>query len=396
MIFYKKTFLSILIIGCLFFSCQPKETDPRIQNFTISDQNISEIDEAISSIEFIPLKNNNETPVNLNCSVWKLTVTADYYVYSTICNPEAKIHLFDHNGNYIKSLAKNGDGPEEYEVIQGTNLSQDTLSITVGAGKIKQYQFPDFNYIGTISLNEEAVFVPNFTKISASKWLTSPMYDGNLDENGEFNVFKIMDSSTGQTLELPIKATPIATEIGEGEFEKLGNSFLLNFAFSDTLFIYENGKTSPFATLDFGDRKPNKTELKMDEAELEATVANQPFVINMGKIWQTDSISRIKTFALAKNPNMDLANMRTFPIHEVFLNHKTNQVIAFQSLAGWSNGKGDARDGYFYDILRADDWIYALENGLLGKYGEQLENAINDLGDFEDPILIKYQVTIKD
>lgn len=89
---------------------------------------------------------------------------------------------------------------------------------------------------------------------------------------------------------------------------------------------------------------------------------------------------------------MDIANMRNFPIHEVFLNHKKNQVLAFPSLAGWSNGKGDAKDGFFYDVLRAEDWINALEKGLLGKYGEKLENTTKELGDFEDPILIKYQV----
>ncbi len=388
--------LIILIFSTTFFSCKPSEKESGVPIFKISDQNILDFDEAISSVEFIPLKNNNGALVNLNCSVWNLTVTENYFVYSTICNPEAKVHLFDLNGNYIKSLDKNGNGPEEYQVIQGTDLSHDTLSITVGAGKIKQYHFPDFGYIGAVALNEEAVFIPNFTKLSESKWLTSPIYDGNLDKNGEFNIFKIMDSSTGQTSGLPIKATPIASEIGEGEFEKLGSSFLLNFAFSDTLYLYKNSQTSPYAILDFGDRKPKKDDLKMDGAMLEATVANQPFVINMGKIWQTDSISRIKTFALAKNPNMDISNMRTFPIHEVFLNHKTNQVVAFQSLAGWANGKGDAQNGYFYDILRADDWIYALENGLLGKYGEQLENIIKELGDFEDPILIKYQVKMKD
>jgi hypothetical protein len=391
----KTVFLIILTFSISFFSCKPTEEESGITNFNITDQDISGFDEVISSIEFIPLKNNNESYVNLNCSVWNLTVTENYFVYSTICNPEAKIHLFDLKGNYIKSLSKNGNGPEEYQVIQGTDLSHDTLSITVGVGKIKQYHFPNFDYIGTISLDEGAVFLPNFTKISQDKWLTSPIYDGNLDENGEFNIFKIMDSSTGQTSGLPIKATPIASEIGEGEFEKLGSSFLLNFAFSDTLYLYKNGQTSPYATLDFGDRKPKKEDLKMDGAMLEATVANQPFVINMGKIWQTDSISRIKTFALAKNPNMDISNMRTFPIHEVFLNHNTKQVIAFQSLAGWSSGKGDAQNGYFYDILRADDWIYALENGLLGKYGEQLENTIKELGDFKDPILIKYQVKMK-
>lgn len=392
----RTSFLILLTFSISFFNCKPAEEESGFTNFSITEQNISKIDEVISSIEFIPLKNNNESPVNLNCSVWNLTVTENYFVYSTICNPEAKVHLFDLKGNYIKSLAKNGNGPEEYQVIQGIDLSQDTLSVTVGSGKIKQYHFPDFNYIGTISLDEEALFIPNFTKISQDKWLTSPMYNGNVDENGEFNIYKIMNGSSGQTSDIPIKGTPIASEIGEGEFEKIGNLFLLNFAFSDTLYQYKNEQVTPYASLDFGDRKPTEGDLKMDGAQLEATVANQPFVINMGKIWQTDSISRIKTFALAKNPNMDLGNMRTFPIHEVFLNHRTNEVTAFQSLAGWSNGKGDAKDGYFYDILRADDWIYALESGMLGKYGEKLENTINELGDFEDPILIKYQVKMKD
>lgn len=376
-------------------SCDPVEEEPGISNFRITDENISEFDEVISSIEFIPLKNDNEAPINLNCSVWNLTVTDEYYVYSTICNPEAKVHVFDLNGNYIKSLDKNGDGPGEYQVIQGTDLSQDTLSITVGAGKIMQYHFPDFEYIRTISLNEQAVFIPNFTKISQEKWLTAPMHDGSVDDNEEYNIFKIMSTSDRQVSDLPIKATPIVFEIGEGEFEKLGNSFLLNFAFSDTLYLFENAQTKAYATLDFGDRKPKQEDLKMDGAALEATVTNQPFVINMGKIWQTNSISRLKTFALAKNPSMDLGNMRTFPIHEVFLDHNTNKVVAFSSLAGWSHGRGDAKDGYFYDLLRADDWIFALENGSLGKFGEQLENTIRELGDFEDPILIKYKVKIR-
>lgn len=112
----KTCFLIILTFSISFFSCSPTDEESGIPIFKISDQNISEFDEVISSIEFIPLKNNNDSPVNLNCSVWNLTVTANYFVYSTICNPEAKIHLFDLKGNYIKSLSKNGNDPEEYQV----------------------------------------------------------------------------------------------------------------------------------------------------------------------------------------------------------------------------------------------------------------------------------------
>ena len=103
----------LIILTFSFFSCKPIEEESGIPNFKITDQNISEFDEAISSIEFIPLKNNNDSPVNLNCSVWNLTVTENYFVYSTICNPEAKLHPFYLKGNELESLSKNGNRPGE-------------------------------------------------------------------------------------------------------------------------------------------------------------------------------------------------------------------------------------------------------------------------------------------
>ena len=204
-----------------------------------------------------------------------------------------------------------------------------------------------------------------------------------------------MDSSNKQITDLPLKTTPLTAEISEGEFARLGHSYLLNYAFSDTLYLFENNKTSPFIGLDFGKRKPSSEDLKMNAEGFETAIMNQSLAFNVGKIWYTDNISRLKTFALAKNPNMDISNVRTFPVHEVFIDHETNNVIAFPSLAGWSNGKGDATQGYFYDVLRADDWINALDKGILGKYGEKLEKTLGELRDFEDPVLIKYKVNTK-
>ncbi|WP_439489064.1 6-bladed beta-propeller [Algoriphagus sp.] len=393
-----KNWISFLLLSSTFiFSCSSSEEGTAFPTVKVSEGIIVDFDEAIASIEFIPLKNQMDSPENLNCSVWDLKVTEEYFVYSTICNPVAKIHLFDLYGNYIKTFDKTGDGPEEYENFQGVDLSQDTLNITVGAGVIKQYSFPEFEFIGTVSLNKNDVFIPYFTKLSQNQWLTSSMFLGNLDENGRYSVFKIQDSSTGEVTELPLSATPVTAEMGEGEFSRLGeNSFLLNYAFSDTLYHFENEKTKPFVSLDFGERKPSPEDLKMDADRFEATVTNQTYVINIGKIWHTENTSKLKTFALVKNSDMDLSDMRTFPVHEVFIDHEEKKAIAFASLAGWSNGKGFAKDGYFYDVLRTDDWIYALEKGQFGKYGEQLEKTINDLGDFEDPILIKYQVNMKE
>lgn len=392
----KSGLTTLLLVSILNFSCRQSKEKVGVPAIEISDQQVVDFDEAIRSIEFIPLKNQLDTPVNLNCSVWDLKVTEEYFVYSTICNPEAKIHLFNLNGDYIKTFDKTGDGPEEYQILQGMDLDKDTLNISVGGGIIKQYHFPDFEFIGTVALNENAVFIPNFTKISKNKWLTSPMFDGNLDENGRYGIFKIQDSHTGEITELPLTATPLTAEMSEGEFSRIREkTFLLNYAFSDTIYLFENEKTTPFVSLDFGERKPSPEDLKMGADRFETTVTNQTFVINIGQIWHTENTSRLKTFALAKNPSMDLSNMRTFPVHEVFIDHESKKAIAFPAIAGWSNGKGFAKDGYFYDILRTDDWIYALEKGRFGKYGEALENMIEELRGFEDPILIKYQVNTK-
>lgn len=392
MILKRRTMLFSLL-PLFIFGCSTDEEGTGIPSIGISESNIVDISEAITSIEFIPLKNQLDSPVNLNCSVWDLKVTGEYFVYSTICNPEAKIHLFDLKGNYVKTFGKAGSGPEEYQNLQGVDLAEDTLSISVGAGVIKQYSFPEFEFAGTVTLDENAVFMPTFAKITENKWLTSAMFDGNVDENGEFRIFKIQDSSNGEITELPITATPITNEISEGEFFQLrDNSYLLNYAFSDTLYLLENGETSPLLSLDFGSREPSAEDVRMDGEKFEAAITTQPFVINMGKIWHTAGISRIKTFALAKNPDMDISNMRTFPVHEVFIDHESGNAIAFPSLAGWSNGKGFAKDGFFYDILRAEDWIYVLEKGSLGKHGEKLEQILNELEAFEDPVLIKYKV----
>lgn len=380
--------LILLITLLLISSCTSNENESDIQSFIINGQVISDFDQVVQSLEFIPLTNQKDNPVNLNCNVWNLKVTDDFLVYSTICNPEAKVHIFDLNGGLVQTFDRSGDGPEEYQVIQGVDLVTDTLSISVGGGLIKQYHFPDFEFIQTVTLNEEALFIPYFTKVSNHKWLTSAGYSGELDKNGEYKLFKIMESDTSKVLGLPITATPVTSEVGEGEFVKVGDYYLLNFAFSDTLYRYSKETVSPYVALEFESKESSKVDIQ----DLGDAVANQSITFNMGKIWETDSITRIKTFGLTQNPDFDISNRRTFEVHEVFLNYQTNEVIAFPSLAGWSNGTGFATDGFFYDVLQPDDWLYALEQNSFGKYGEELENILKGLEDFEDPVLVKYQV----
>ena len=63
--------------------------------------------------------------------------------------------------------------------------------------------------------------------------------------------------------------------------------------------------------------------------------------------------------------------MRTFSFQDIYLYSPEYQMVAFSSLTGLDT-KGTAKDGYFYEILQAEDWMNSLENNLLGTYGEEL------------------------
>lgn len=386
--------LRFLSLGYLLFSCdsKPEKTEKSL-TVPVHESAIIPFDEAIESVEFIPLKNDSDSPQNLNCSVWRLFIQDEQIIYTTICNPNAKIHLYDPLGNHLQTIAQAGDGPEEYQVIQGMELRQDTLTISVGGGVLKSFLLPDFNFIGSQKLSESFPFLLNFLEYSPGEWLLSPMFMGALDENGTYPVFKNYHSKTDSISDFPLRTTILTSAISEGELAPIDTrTFVLNYAFSDTLYLFREGTIQAFSVIDFGDRQMAQEAMKMDPREFEGSLPKQEYAFNMGKIGYSDSVSRIKTFALSPNPELDMTNMRTFPIHEVFINHESNQAVAFPSFAGWSNGFGDAKDGYFYDVLQTEDWIYALEKGSFGSYGEVLENQLAELPGFEDPILIKYKI----
>ena len=67
------------------------------------------------------------------------------------------------------------------------------------------------------------------------------------------------------------------------------------------------------------------------------------------------------------------------------------QVKSISSLTDIRN-KGFAHGGYFYQLLHTEDWQRAEQEGYFGKYQLDLFNAIKNLSDKEDSVIIKYKV----
>jgi hypothetical protein len=355
-------FLLPMAIGCQSSDNFVESDVPRV---SILEEHIRPFDQVVSEVKFISLRPPENTPINLACNNSKLIITDKIY-YCTMCYQRSAVHVFDLEGNYINGLTKQGEGPEEYQVIQGIHVGSDVLSLSSGNGQIKQYTLPDFYFENEFSLGE-TFFLSSFHPISASSWLISAEYTGEMDEDGQFPVYMRVDQETGTSTHLPVKAYPAAAESGEGQIALFDDQFLLNFGFSDTLFVYDGEKLGPYNILDFGSRHPTLDVLTAMDEEFGEIIQSQSIAINLGMIDYTEQTIQLKTFGLKKNPQLDLEDRTTFPFHNVFIGPE-QQVVAFPVLGSGLNSKGYAKDGYFYEVLQPEDWMDALETNLLGRY----------------------------
>jgi hypothetical protein len=171
------------------YGCQSSDSDKQegIPKISISEDHIRPFDKVVSEVSFISLRPPENPPIYLECSNSNLIITDKIY-YSTNCFQQSAINVFDLDGKHITSLIKRGEGPEEFQVIQGFHLEDDVLSISSGYGLIKQYILPDFKFSNDIPLGK-SFFLTNFHPLTASSWLISVEYTGELDQDGKFSVY---------------------------------------------------------------------------------------------------------------------------------------------------------------------------------------------------------------
>lgn len=373
-------------IGCQSSDNVVESDVPRI---SILEDHIRPFDQVVSEVKFISLRPPENTAINLGCVISEIIITDKIY-YCTKCQGRFAVHVFDLQGKYVNGLTKMGEGPEEYQLIRGFHLDGDTLSISSGKGQIKQYILPDFTFTNQFPLGK-SFSLSSFHRIAASSWLIASAYSEELlDEAGKYPVYMLVNSEKNSSTPLRIEAFPSTGHVGEGNITPFDKRYLLNFGFSDTLYTYDRDHISPHYVFDFGERHPSIKVITADREEIEENIINQSITINLGHIAATEKTVQLKTFGLRKNPNMDLENLRTFPFHNVFISPE-QQVVGFSSFTGLED-KAFAKDGFFYEVLQTENWMYALENDLFGSYGTQLEAYLETIPDPEDPIIMQYKV----
>lgn len=127
-------------------------------------------------------------------------------------------------------------------------------------------------------------YLSSFRPLKENSWLISLEYTGELDEDGQYPVFTKVDIQNESSTPLPIKAFPATSEIGEGEIVPFKDQYLLNYGFSDTLFIYDGEQLSPHYLFDFGSKHPSLKDLTANDEEFGEIIQSQSIAINLGSI----------------------------------------------------------------------------------------------------------------
>ncbi|WP_209329214.1 6-bladed beta-propeller [Lunatimonas salinarum] len=395
MTFYLRDLWFLPCISTLWLGCSGKDTSQGglFPTVLIEASQILPFDQAAAEVSFIPLRIPENQAINLSCRSSELTVYGNELYFATKCMNQFAIHVFGWEGNYRRSYEKQGDGPEEYAWLQGLHIKNDTLILSAGQGELVEYRLPDFRFLRRIEVGSY-LFLNNFRALGSDTWLLSGEYDGTLDADGKYPVFVKKDIQSEKSEGIGLLGTPVSAEISEGEIADFGQGYLLNYAFSDTIFHFSNGKAEPIVRMHYGNRHPPKTAIYLEEDAFFESLQTQRMAFNMGNIWHTEGTCRVRVFGLEKKASFDLDDAASFPIYEVFFSLDSPVPVATPMLGGL-HAKGTSHAGYFFDILQPEDWVRALETGSLGSHGEALQQVVSQDIDFEEPVIVRYQVRAK-
>ncbi len=392
---YFSQFLRLLLLT-LIFSCDfSSNKTVSFQELRITEANIAPFEEFVNEIEFIPFLIPEESPLKLNTFDPHLAIDDKIY-FSTGDFRDASVHVFGLNGRYEQTFKKQGEGPEEYPYINGIDIIDDKIAIWNNRGTFKLYNKQNFNYEKTKTLAGVNInYIPDYQYLGDDKWILVDDYNEILDENGYYTVFHVLDEKHEEMKALPVKARMITSNIIEGQITPLSDkSYILNFGASDTLYHFKSDSLRPWIKLNLADNNAPESEKLDQENFFENIVLNQTYSFNIGTALAANDIVRIGVFGIKKSVEMDEDNPETFPIQHIYI-HYPSMKFSVSKAFGAFGGKGYSKEGFYYEILYAENIISYIESNYFGKHTAQLKAAMEQLIDEEDPILLKYNVKIK-
>lgn len=246
----KKILPFTLAVGMLLFGCSGSSQDSAesivdIDQFTtykvdIKSTPISFFD-LIDEVEFVRLE---ETPESLLGRLGDLRLSDDFMFFS---GGRGEIFLFNHYGEFIRTINHKGNGPEEYRYISEFWIDE-YLNIYDGLEKrILQYDLSG-NYVGFKRLMLNGDYVLPYKGGFVVDLNLSPRDSAN------FNLV-LLDSGLEQVGRLgPFYEEKIPRKITtyRKSLTPYADNLLYHKNMNDTIFMLEDNNLRPLVTYDFG------------------------------------------------------------------------------------------------------------------------------------------------
>jgi hypothetical protein len=368
---------------------------------SLSEDILGTPDQILSEVDFIPLKIPVGTPVSLMGFDPKMAFGSKSFYLNTDPYMNPRIHEFDYSGNLIQTIDRKGGGPQEFESIDDMGISTEGNLVVYSRSELLAFD-QDMNISKRIAVRPEDGFysVWDFEALSGPEWLLG-IAGGQHQEEKRGN-FAVFNEDTQEFNFLPVYAYPATGIAEEANIAAYKEGFVFNFALTDTLFYYDGSAISPLVTLDYGKRAMPmdmrmKDEDTMDE-EMQRLFVTQTYDLNIGMIKSAGNTIGTVIFGIKPAP-FDMEEVeRTgeepvdFPTYEVYIQPETGKAKGTKIMPG-IGGEFLSDGKYFYRLLYTEIWHYFLESGSLGsEWTKALQEAVEQLEDEEDPILMRYQV----
>ena len=140
--------LSLFSICCLLLSCKPVQTNVIDFANAIKANETPLLSSIASQVKYIPLETNYESVIDSPTDIF---ISGSELIVE--CHRMRFFRVFDLNGNYLRTIARNGNGPEEYKTFFDSAFECDKGIVSVlERNMIKRYN-TNGDYIGSIQLD---------------------------------------------------------------------------------------------------------------------------------------------------------------------------------------------------------------------------------------------------
>ncbi len=246
-IFY--SFLFVFILSC---SSSVESDVNESQKQQASDEFISyklqEVErkgkwsDIIKEIEITRLEETDQTLLSY---VFNLHMVGDQVVFSS--GDDSDIYTFSKSGEFIQKMNRKGEGPEEYESIQGLWMEGETVAIYSRGKYIKRYSL-EGDFISSENIDYRAGYILKYAKGYALD-----MYFATVDDSLFYNVVTLDPQMKRNEVLLPMKQPEgFSIRTSNSTLTDYKTSFLYQRIMSDTVYLKTENGMEPMIHFDFG------------------------------------------------------------------------------------------------------------------------------------------------